>query len=348
MSGSVGDILSSQNLDRLSAVLGIAGTGSALANSRASTQDRLALGGALIGSVGGLLSGLGGNQNRTPDYGFDVGRFRAQIETGMGGFADQSKFIMMIAPPTWARNNAMAAASASSEYQVNVGDNRTTTVTRPPNEITNIFTAIPFLCKSVVIPGIEITPASVRRYGYGSYEVRPGGVTYETLPAVFYVDNDYSILNFFTKWIQATINFDVQSLDRRTVQGAYYNEIQYSDNYTTTITIYAYDKAGNNIVAYKLYEAYPVAMNGIDMAWENRNAIATLNVAFRYKTWASNFVVPGMDNGDLRNLTIADYLIRGGNILQTISGFNTRVRNANDVINILGNISNVTRIFTGR
>lgn len=345
MSGYAGDLLSSRNLDRLSAVLGIAGTGNALMNSNASTRDRLALGGALISSVGGFLGGFGG-ERKSSEQGFDIQRFRSAIES-MNGVADQSKFLVTIAAPKWARNNAQLAATASNEQQI-LGANGSTTMTRPENQYSNIFTSIPFLCHATTLPGIQITPAAVRRYGYGAHEIRPGGVTYEKQTLKFYVDSNYSIIDFFQKWMQAIVNFDIRSTDRRTVQGAFYNEVQYSDNYTTEIDIWTFDKAGNELLRYKLYEAYPVSLGGVEMSWDAKNSLAILPVAFRYKTWASNFVTPGMESGDLRNLTISDFLIRGGNIMQTISGFNTRVRNVNDIINIVGNVSNITRIFTGR
>lgn len=340
---AVGDILASQNLDRLSAVLGLAGTGNALMNSNASTRDRLALGGALISSVGGFLAGFGSAGGPTPSQGFDVQRFSSAVSSH-NGLADQSKFLVTISTPQWARNNADFMNAGNG--QVLNADGTPSTVTKPYGG--SIFTSIPFLCHSTTLPGIQITPAAVRRYGYGAHEIRPGGVTYEKQTLKFYVDSDYAIMEFFQKWMQAVVNFDLNSTDRRTVQGAFYNEIQYSDNYTAEVDIWTFDKAGNELLRYKLYEAYPISIGGVEMSWESRNSIAMLPVAFRYKTWKSNFISPGMDKGDLRNLTISDFLVRGGNILQTISGFNTRVRNLNDVINIVGNVSNITRIFTGR
>lgn len=342
MSGSSGDFLASRNLDRLSAVLGIAGTGQALMNSNASTRDRLALGGALISSVGGFLSGFGSAGGPTPSNGFDIQRFRGAIES-MNGLADQSKFLVSITPPAWARNNPAQVYGPEATSGPNGRIE-----TRPVNEYMNIFTSIPFLCNATTLPGIAITPAAIRRYGYGAHEIKPGGVTYEKQGLQFFVDSNYAILDFFQKWMQSIVNFDINSTDRRTVNSAFFNEVQYSDHYTTTIDIWAFDKAGNNLLKYRLHEAYPVSVGSVEMSWEARNSIGILPVVFRYKTWESNFVVPGMDSGDMRNLSISDFLVRGGNILQTISGFNTRVRNVNDIINIVGNVSNITRIFTGR
>lgn len=343
---AVSDILSSSNLNRLSAVLGIAGTGNSLMNSNASTRDRAALGGALIGSVGGFLNSFGQQNGVTPTAGFDVQRFRASIDN-LNGVADQSKFLVTISAPKWARNNANQAAVASTEQQSLVNGSPVT-IERPSSDLTNIFTSIPFLCHATTLPGIQVTPVNVRRYGYGAHESKPGGITYEKQILKFYVDSNYSIINFFTKWMQNIVNFDIQSTDRRTVQGAFFNEIQYMDNYTSEIDIWTFDKFGRELLRYKLFEAYPVSIGGVDMAWDSRNSIATIPVMFKFKTWASNFIEPGMESGDLRNLTIGDFLIRGGNILQTISGFNTRVRNLNDVINVVGNVSTITKIFTGR
>lgn len=337
MSVGTSDILASRNLDRLSAVLGIAGTGNALINSNASTRDRLALGGALIGSVGGFLNGFNGNSGTTPTAGFDIQRFKSNIEN-LNGVASQNKFLVTISVPKWARNNSTVYTVTPNQQQQTPSD----------VALANIFSSIPFLCHATTLPGIQITPAAVRRYGYGSHEIKPGGVTYEKQILKFYVDSNYTIIDFFTKWMQNVVNFDIGSTDRRTVQGAFFNEIQYLDNYAAEIDIWTFDQSGNELVRYKLYEAYPVSLGGIEMAWESKNSIAILPVAFRFKTWKSNFVTPGMDSGDLRNLSIGDFLIRGGNILQTISGFNTRVRNVNDIINIAGNVSNITRIFTGR
>jgi len=148
--------------------------------------------------------------------------------------------------------------------------------------------------------------------------------------------------------MQNIINFDQRSTNRTTVNSGFFNEVYYKDNYETQIDIYTFDPAGNQFGVWRLFRAYPISMSDIQLSWDKTNQIAMLSVIFTFQTWGSDFIVEGKLGDDVRTLSTFDYLIRGGNILQTVAGMNTRIRNASDIIGVVNNISSVTRIFSGR
>lgn len=338
MSGSIGDLLSSQNLSRLASAVGTVGQAQALANSRADGRTRLAGAGSLLTSIGSFLGSTLDENRQAAQYGFDVQRFHSTM-ANRGGFLDQSKFMVMIGVPRWCNSiNNVTQAEQSADI-----DKR-----NYQSLVRNVFDSLPFLCKSVTVPGVSVTPTNIRHYGYGTYDVRPGQITYETLPLTFYIDNDLTVVNFFTKWVQQVINFDIGSIDTRSVNGAFYNEIQYKDNYVADIDIYIFDQAGGNFTTYRLVDAYPTSITGLDMSWNASNQLASLQVTFHYRAWRSNFITAASEGADTRGLSLFDYIIRGGTLAQFAAGFDTRVRSIQDVVRVVNNASTITRVFLGR
>lgn len=68
--------------------------------------------------------------------------------------------------------------------------------------------------------------------------------------------------------------------------------VKYFDQYKSTVVINQYDQSGNLRTATKLFDAYPIIMNGIQMGWQD-DAIARISAQFSLRYYeVEKFVLP--------------------------------------------------------
>ena len=60
-------------------------------------------------------------------------------------------------------------------------------------------------------------------------------------------------------------------------------EVEYKDNYSTTIEIVQYDNEGFEAQRVKLYEAFPISVHPLKLDWGNANEVHKLNVTLGYR-----------------------------------------------------------------
>jgi hypothetical protein len=135
-----------------------------------------------------------------------------------------------------------------------------------------------FLCRTVSLPGMELSTAEISPSGFGHKHRSPIGMQHGQLTTVFMVNSNFNTLSYFQKWMQAIINFDSEG-------GSFGDEylMSYKDDYATTITVDVYGKQeASNAFRYTFSNAYPTSMGEIQLAWENQAEIMTLPVTFTY------------------------------------------------------------------
>jgi hypothetical protein len=104
----------------------------------------------------------------------------------------------------------------------------------------------------------------------------PYSQTYDPVTFSFYADSEYIVREYFDIWQNAVVNIGSNTLN-------YYNE------FTSDVKIYAIDDAGEDTYSVILYEAYPINIGIVDLSYSNMNATQTVTVTLSYKYWASHY-----------------------------------------------------------
>ena len=323
MSQSIADIFSSQNLTRAQGIAGVFSTAQATYNSGISGRNKAAVAGSLISTIGGVLNSFNTTKQRTTE-GFNVSNF-VSAASKLGGFINPSHFLVFITPPKWVIQQTRSGRQAS-----------------------NFNNSLPFLCHRAQLPGVVFGSRPVSHFGYSTPQKRPTSPIFEDITLEFYMDNNSVALDFFTKWLQNIINYDPDSIGSKTVNGAFYNEVSYMENYATQVDIYLFDAAASEVLHVKLHEAFPLSVGKVNLDWRGQNSIAVLPISMTFRTWSSNFFTPPtIDPNSLRNLSLGDALIRLGSGVTTVSSLLRRPTGIADIFNTVRTASSVTRYITG-
>jgi hypothetical protein len=145
------------------------------------------------------------------------------------------------------------------------------------SEDNNILPDLRFLCKSAVIPSMQISTNNIAPQNIGMIERRPVTMEqYDLLPLQFMMDSDFRTYKFFNRWIQTIVNHN----DENPVgNGVYY--ATYKDNIVSTVTIEVFSENEKSYEV-QLHNAFPINLGEIGLSWENSAEVMTLPIAFTY------------------------------------------------------------------
>lgn len=122
-----------------------------------------------------------------------------------------------------------------------------------------------------------------RQQIYGPPSLHPVGIEYngENISMQFYVDREMRVKRFFDTWIDGIIDRTEHSTN-------------YQRNYLTSITINQLDEADNVNYAVKLIDAFPTAVQALQLDNNAVNQVHRLNVSFAFRKWTevTNFSQP--------------------------------------------------------
>jgi hypothetical protein len=104
----------------------------------------------------------------------------------------------------------------------------------------------------------------------------PYSQAYDPVTFSFYADSDYIVREYFDIWQNAVVNIGSNTIN-------YYNE------FTSDVNIYAINDAGEDTYYVTLFEAYPINIGIVDLSYSNMNATQTVTVTLSYKYWASSY-----------------------------------------------------------
>jgi hypothetical protein len=99
----------------------------------------------------------------------------------------------------------------------------------------------------------------------------PYMASYNDLTLTFIVDDSMNIKYFFDAWMSLINPVD-------------YYTFEYKNNYAVDITINQYDMQNTVTYSIKLEEAYPIAVNQLDLDWSS-DGHHKLVVVFAYNSW---------------------------------------------------------------
>lgn len=163
------------------------------------------------------------------------------------------------------------------------------------------------LCSSCSIPGRGFS--TVEKYTHGPIRKVPYAELYDDITTTFYMPTKMGIHDFFNQW-QILIGGE-----------SYY--IGYYDDIIGSVIIVIEDKKGNDVAIYELYEAYPISISPIELAYDRGEQISEFTVTWAYHHYEKKLlparIEPTAPQGDGtldRAIEIAEELgrnaIRGG------------------------------------
>lgn len=167
-------------------------------------------------------------------------------------------------------------------------------------------------CDNINLPGLTIETTSAKTFG----EVRemPHQKMYDNINMGFYVDNNMSVKLLFDSWMNA-------------IQDPVSRTFNYYKDYTTDVTIDVYDIANKSRYAVTLFQAYPKAINQVQMDYGNKD-VMKLSVSMNYKYWQSSAMATS-SSGSPSNATQGSPFLNGGFLGDSLSIPNTYFTNFN-------------------
>jgi len=132
-----------------------------------------------------------------------------------------------------------------------------------------------FRCENAEMPG-RTFETTERKIGSAPVEKMPYHTTYNEITMTFIVGDDMKEKIFFDAWqelVNPSSNFN----------------FQYKANYAVDISVNQYSSTNNLSYAAVLREAFPIAVNQLDMDWSNEG-YHKLAVVFAYTQWQNNTV----------------------------------------------------------
>jgi hypothetical protein len=110
----------------------------------------------------------------------------------------------------------------------------------------------------------------------------PATVQPEELNCVFMLDNEHRVITFFHKWMNTVMN--VSGARGAGASGLPMGQIEYKSSYAASELTVRHYSAHDSLKNYEFrYNGvYPTQVGNIDMAWSNKDTIATVTVNFSY------------------------------------------------------------------
>lgn len=127
-------------------------------------------------------------------------------------------------------------------------------------------------CENALLPGRTLATSDLRIYG--PTEKYPYQTTYDDISLTFICDSNMIEKAAFDAWIE--------KINPRTDWN-----FSYKSTYATRITIIQYDNSDNEVHKVNLIDAFPIAVNQLDLDWSSDAPYHKLTVTFAYHYWES-------------------------------------------------------------
>lgn len=208
---------------------------------------------------------------------FNISTFKSEIANY--GYLQTNKYQIYVTPPPVFSGSTLSVATIGSSEANPL-----------PNSVSmqDISQRMMFRAEAINVPSVSLAVQDVNRYGVGIAQKQPFNASFNTLNVTFISDGYGEIWQFWYQWIQSIFQFS--GSDSSTGQGnsgGFYNNsgnysLQYKDQYSTTITLKIYDNYGNLVQATDYTQAYPYAINDIQLNWNDSNQLLKINVAIAF------------------------------------------------------------------
>jgi hypothetical protein len=200
-----------------------------------------------------------------------------------------------------------------------------------------------FLCKSVMLPSIDLDTIDIKQQGFGKPEKRPMDFHTSSLSLQFMMDSNFATMKYFHRWMQSIVNYNTYDGHfMKDGDGKYPYEFEYKENYAAQIEILVF--SGNDadkVYLYQLGNAYPFSIGSVEVSWENNGEVMILPVGFEF----DKMKVSGMSIG-----RVTDDFSRANGFLTYLSSINSygqainqiqRPRSIQDLINTVTTVNTI-------
>lgn len=145
----------------------------------------------------------------------------------------------------------------------------------------NIANSMTYFADGASIPGIQISTHEYRRFGYGPFERKPYAPTFTDLNINVLADAEGKNYNFWYKWFSSITHFEYDKT--RTDSNLF--ELEYKDNYATTVKVTVYDDFGKEKIKLSMIEAYPTYIENVNLRWGDTNNLMGFPLTLTFFTW---------------------------------------------------------------
>jgi hypothetical protein len=131
---------------------------------------------------------------------------------------------------------------------------------------------VSLMCESASLPAMSISTKPFRIYG-ASYQ-RPVSSEFngDGITLSFYIDNQMEVKSFFDAWMFKVVNPNSFN-------------VSYQKEYVSQIKIAQLDEQNTETYSVYLEDAFPRAVNMLDLNMGATNQVHKLNVTFAYRRW---------------------------------------------------------------
>jgi len=198
-----------------------------------------------------------------------------------------------------------------------------------------------FFCKSVNLPGVDITTQDYKPNGFGLSRSIPIGINQSPVNAVFMLDSRHQVLSFFHRWAQQVVNYDSSGGILTSINNQTPYEVGYTSEFSANMIIRHYSADSPFLYyEYRLNKVYPTQISDLDVSWEDNDSYSTITVNFTY----SGFGYTGSQRGEAiernsRGTGYIDTLNTIGSTYQSLTtdNFPNSVQDALDRFTSFGN-----------
>ncbi len=177
---------------------------------------------------------------------------------GTDGIAKQTRYEVILIPPTGARGTKTAPSNAFSGQMADLtgdGTARTTSLK----------------CEQISMPGRNIDTAPDNNI-YGPVREIAQGWSFADITAQFQLSSDLKERRFFETWQRLSFNPDTWNMG-------------YYDDYTGTIQIFQLDEQDNRRYGVELIECFPKTVGELTYDYSAVNTQQKVQITFSYRYW---------------------------------------------------------------
>lgn len=297
--------------------------------------------GQLFNSIGSLLGSQTANAG-----GIGVDSFASKIAS-YSDLASTNRFMFMVQPPPLFYNASSTDYSNGPSVSLVPGATASNfAVDYGASAALSFGVDIPFFCKRINMPSLELNTVNYTKQGYGVVADMPVSQTFEKLNARFYCDNDGQVLNFFQNWFKNIVNLNYeQYVAGASTSAAYPFEFSYRNEYATNASLVLYNTMNQQIMVYYFDSLYPIRVGGTELDWSSQNSILEIPVTFTYKAWRSNSLYNALTNAG-RGLSLGQALVGAGTAVSTIASIAQGPLNLGTVVSGVTAASGLSSLLT--
>ena len=174
----------------------------------------------------------------------------ANLKTALGLGARANLFEVVLTLPTFTDNTAGTTAKAAAEaatFDLNI------------------------LVKAAQVPAFTVGVIEVP-YKAGRRIKIPGDRTFADWTVTVINDEKHIARRAFTAWIDSISKGNYNAADKSS-----------KTDYRTDLVVTQFKGSGNDVRSYKLHEAFPIDVSGVDLSMDSTDTLSEFTVTFQYQ-----------------------------------------------------------------